>query len=126
MNRPGLVAALLLTAVGCTAGPGPAAGPVPALRTDDTEAGRVELEAAAARLVGAARLDLAADAFRAAPEIAVERRRRRSLDGEMDSLDLSAPNRLRLEQEDGACRLLHLGTLEVAPLSAVVCRPVTD
>lgn len=114
---------LLLTTGGCAART-ELSGPVPALRAAPTAAGLAELEAAAARLVGATRLDLAADAFTTEAEVAVERRRPRSLSGREDGLDRSAPARLRLERVGSTCRLLHVGTDEAVVLTAVACRPL--
>ncbi|MEE4298196.1 MAG: hypothetical protein V2J24_02040 [Pseudomonadales bacterium] len=115
---------VLLATGGCAARPDGAAAP--ALRTEPTAAGLAELEAAAARLVGATRVDLAADVFTVDAEVAVERRRPRSLSGGEDGLDRSAPARLRLERLGATCRLLHAGTGEVVALTAVACGPVPD
>lgn len=126
MRRLLLPALLALATCGCAAGVGDAAGFVPALRTDATEAGSSELAAAGARLVGATRLLLAEDAFRADAELALERRRGPSLEGAEDGLDLSGPLVLRLEWQDGSCRLRRVGTAEVVALTGVRCTPFPD
>lgn len=116
---------VLLATGGCAARPDPGAA-APALRTDPTAAGLAELEAVAARLVGATGVDLAADAFTVEAEVVVERRRPRSLSGREDGLDRSAPARLRLERVGATCRLLHAGTGETVALTEVACGPVAD
>jgi len=124
VSRAALPALLLLATCGCAGVAAPAPEPLPALRTDASDAGTAELTAAGARLVGATRLVLAADTFRERAELLVERRRRESLAGEEHGLDLSTPIRLRLEWLAERCRLRRIDTETVVVLSSIRCAPI--
>lgn len=126
-----LASAVLFTA--CASGMQDA--PVPALREApsadegadegaDTGADETaELEAAAATLVGTTSLMLASTAFFSEPELSVERRPLRGLDGPADGRTRTPPVRLRLERDAEGCLLRRLDSGAFLRLAGVRCVP---
>lgn len=104
----------------------PQAAPVPALRGAITEAGTAELAAAAARLVGAPSMSLAPNAFVEVPEISVEPRPARSLDGLADGRRRTPPVRLRLERDADGCLLRRVDTGASERLQLVRCTALSS
>ena len=117
-----VLAGAMLTVSGCVA----VTQEKPALRVDEDAAGQAELEAAAARLVGATRMLLARDAFRTEPQISVARQDASSLDELDDGRVRLPPVAVRLYRIGDRCALRRVDDGAAVELEFVRCAPFRE
>lgn len=123
MRGAGLV---LLTALATACANGPQAAPVAALLVAPTRDDHAGIEAAAAALVGTSSMTLAESAFVLDPEVGIEPRPVRSLDGLADGRRRTPALILRLERDGDGCLLRRLDTDASLRLAGVRCVAAAD